>query len=187
MHDLNGKRVAILATDGFEQSELTEPLRQLSDAGAKVDVVSPKSGIITGWKRRDWGDGISVDVTLDEARVDHYDALILPGGQINPDLLRLDPQAVNFVRDFFRSGKPLGAICHAPWLLIEAAVIEGRRATSYPSIKTDMVNAGAIWEDAEVVVDEGLVTSRRPADLDAFCAKMAEEIAEGARAKRQVV
>ena len=186
MPRLDGKRIAILATDGFEQSELLEPKKALELAGAKVDVVSPNTGEIRGWKMKDWGDTVRVDRKLDEAKVDDYDGLVLPGGQINPDLLRVQPKAVQFVRDFFASGKPIGAICHAPWLLIEAGVIKGCRATSYHSIKTDMKNAGANWVDEPVVVDNGLVTSRKPDDIPAFSTKLIEEFAEGRHHQRKV-
>jgi protease I len=183
---LKGKRIAILATDGFEQSELLEPNRALEDAGAKVDVISPRKDEIRGWKMKDWGDKVPVDRLLSEARVDEYDGLVLPGGQINPDLLRVEPKAVQFVRDFFASGKAVGAVCHGPWLLIEAGVIRGCRATSYHSIKTDMKNAGAIWVDEPVVVDNGLITSRKPDDLKAFSQKLVEEFAEGRHHRRLV-
>lgn len=179
MQDLTGKKVAILATNGFEQSELTEPRRQLSEAGAKVSVVSPETGEIRGWDKTDWGDSVPVDVALAEAKVDEYDALVLPGGQINPDVLRTNDKAVAFVRDFRKTGKPLAAICHAPWLLIEADLVDGRRMTSYHSMKKDVMNAGATWVDEPVVVDNGLITSRNPDDLDAFSSKIAEEINEG--------
>lgn len=179
MASLRGKSVAILATHGFEQSELLEPLRALRGAEASVDVVSPEEGRIRGWKDQDWGDSVVVDRTLDSVEPGQYDALVLPGGQINPDLLRIDGRAVGFVRSMIEAGKPVGAICHGPWLLIEAGAAKGLRATSYGSIRTDMENAGADWIDQEVVVDRGIVTSRKPDDLPAFCAKMIEEIGEG--------
>jgi protease I len=183
--DLSGRKIAILATDGFEQSELTQPQRALKEAGATVQVVSPERGAIRGWKEKDWGDEVPVDVALDEARPDDYDGLVLPGGQINPDKLRMEPAAVEFVRAFFEAGKPVGAICHGPWLLAEADVARGRTLTSYGSIRTDLKNAGANWVDREVVVDQGLITSRNPDDLDAFCAKLIEEFAEGRHPERR--
>jgi protease I len=178
-HHLSSKKIAILATDGFEQSELTEPKRALEEAGATVHVISPKSGKIRGWDHTDWGQEVPVDLALEEARPDDYDGLVLPGGQINPDKLRLEPKAVEFVRAFFQAGKPVGAICHGPWMLIEAGVVRGRTVTSWPSVRTDLKNAGASWIDREVVVDKGLVTSRKPDDLPAFNAKIIEEFAEG--------
>lgn len=179
MPKIDAARIAILATDGYERSELREPLDQLRRAGAKVEVVSPADGEIRSWHKGDWGDSVPVDRPLADARPDDYDALVLPGGQINPDKLRAEPKAVEFVRRFAESGKPLGAICHGPWLLVEADVVRGRDVTSFGSIKTDLRNAGGNWQDAEVVTDEGIVTSRRPDDLPAFIAKLIEEIGEG--------
>jgi protease I len=181
---LSGKRVAILATDGFEQSELASPKKALEEAGATVQIVAPHDGSIKGWKDKDWGDEFPVDVQLSEAKPQEYDALMLPGGVMNPDKLRQDKDAVAFVQAFFEAGKPVAAICHGPQTLIEAGVVDGRTMTSYPSVKTDLINAGAHWVDQEVVVDHGLVTSRKPADLDAFNAKMIEEIGEGQHAQQ---
>ena len=184
MSKLNQRKIAILATNGFEQSELEQPLQALRDAGAEVHVVSPEEGEIKGWDTDDWGRAVSVDRKLSQVTADDYDALVLPGGQINPDLLRVNDEALTFVKAFWSAGKPIGAICHAPWLLAEAGIAKGRKLTSYKSIKTDMMNAGAIWEDSEVVTDQGLVTSRNPNDLPAFCSKLIEEIAEGRHTKR---
>src|SRR5690349_11699122 len=180
-NDLNEKRVAILATDGVEQVELTEPRKALDQAGAKTVVVSPKSGKIKGWQHDHWGDEIPVDMTLDSASADTFDALMLPGGVMNPDHLRMDTKAVQFVKSFFQAGKPVAAICHGPWLLVEADVLRGRgrTVTSWPSLQTDLRNAGADWVDREVATDEGLVTSRKPDDIPAFNRKMIEEFAEG--------
>ncbi len=181
MSKLNSKKVAMLATDGFEHSELHEPLKALRDEGATVDIISLKSGKIKSWKDNNWGDEIEVDKTVDDARPEDYNALVLPGGVINPDLLRKNEKAVNFVKGFFKEGKqkPVAAICHGPWMLVEADVIKGRVMTSYDSIKTDVRNAGADWTDREVVVDKGLVTSRHPGDMAAFISKTIEEIREG--------
>jgi protease I len=176
---LKGKRVAALATHGFEQDELLQPRRALVDAGATVDLVSPESGRIRGWKHKEWGEEVGVDRTLDQARVDDYDALLLPGGVINPDRLRMDPRAVQFVKRFFDDGKPIAVICHGPWTLVEAGVVRGVTITAWPSLKTDLTNAGARWVDQEVVVDRGLVSSRKPDDIPAFNRKMIEEFAEG--------
>jgi protease I len=178
--NLDGKKVAILATDGFEQDELFSPLEALQEANADVKIVSPsKNKEIKAWKYTDWGKTVKVDVPLDQARPEDFDALVLPGGVINPDHLRREPAAVQFVKTFFMTGKPVAAICHGPQMLIEADVVRGRKLTSFSSIKTDLKNAGAEWVDQEVVVDNGLVTSRSPDDLPAFNAKMIEEIAEG--------
>ncbi|MDQ3555604.1 MAG: type 1 glutamine amidotransferase [Gemmatimonadota bacterium] len=179
LQSLNGKKVAILVADGFEQVEMTEPRKALIEAGAETQLISPAGGEVRGWDRTDWGDRFPVDVPLDRAQAVEYDALLLPGGVMNPDKLRMDPKAVHFVREFFRDGKPVSAICHAPWLLAEADVVRDRTLTSYPSLRTDLENAGARWVDEEVVVDEGLVTSRNPDDIPAFNRKMVEEIAEG--------
>jgi protease I len=182
---LTGKKVAILATDGFEQDELLSPLEALREAGAEVQVVSPsEASKIKGWKHTDWGKKVKVDLPLNEANADDFDALVLPGGVMNPDNLRRDPQVLAFVRSFFRAGKPVGAICHGPWTLIDAGVVRGRKMTSYETIQTDLKNAGANWVDEEVVVDQGLVTSRKPDDLPAFNAKLIEEIAEGVHSRQ---
>ncbi len=179
MQDITGKRVAILATHGFEQSELEVPLKKLKEASAEVHVVSPEKGEIRGWQKKDWGPAVKVDRSLEEVEAAQYDALVLPGGQMNPDTLRIDQSALEFVRNFWREGKVVGAICHAPWLLVETGIARGRKVTSWPSLRTDLENAGGKWEDSSVVTDEGLVTSRNPDDLDAFCDKLTEEISEG--------
>jgi protease I len=184
--DLSGKRVAVLATDGFEESELLEPKKALESAGAKVDVVSPEPGRIRGWRHTNWGTDVPVDTPIADARVEDYDALVLPGGVMNPDHLRTNAQAVTLVRDFYEAGKPIAAICHGPWTLVEAGVVRGLTMTSWPSLKTDLLNAGASWVDQEVVVDRGLVTSRKPDDLAAFNRKTIEEIAEGAHRRSPV-
>jgi deglycase len=181
---LKGKRFAILATNGFEQSELEEPRKALEAEGARADVVSLKQGQIRGWKHTDWGDSVAVDVTIERAHADDYDGLVLPGGVINPDKLRMDPEAVAFVRSFVSSGKPIAAICHGPWTLINAGGVRGRKVTSWPSLQADLENAGAHWVDQQVVVDQGLITSRKPDDLPAFNRKMLEEFAEGRHERR---
>jgi protease I len=180
--NLDGKKVAILVTDGFEQSELEEPRAALVAAKAATEVVSPKSDAVQAWNKHQFGDTIKVDVLLQNADSDDYDALLLPGGVMNPDQLRQVPEAVEFVRAFFEAGKPVAAICHGPQMLIEADVVRGRKLTSYPSLKTDLINAGAEWIDEKVVVDQGLVTSRKPDDIPDFNKKMIEEFAEGIHA-----
>lgn len=175
---LQGKKIAIVATDGFEQVELTEPKKALEAAGATVDVVSPKPGEIKGWNHTDWGQKTKVDKTLDEVKPKDYDGLVLPGGQINPDILRIEPKAVAFVTEFFNSGKPVGAICHGPWLLVEAGVVKKKTLTSWPSVRTDIRNAGGHWVDEEVVTDGNLTTSRKPEDLPAFNDRMIREISQ---------
>jgi protease I len=165
---LKGQKIAILVTDGFEQVELTEPRTALQNAGADTKVVSPAEGKVKGWDHKEWGDEIPVDVRLKSANAEDFDALLLPGGVMNPDNLRMNPDAVSFVRDFFDAGKPVAAICHGPWILVEADVLRGRTLTSWPSLKTDIRNAGGNWVDREVVNDQGLVTSRKPDDLRAF-------------------
>ncbi|HEX4440749.1 MAG TPA: type 1 glutamine amidotransferase domain-containing protein [Thermoanaerobaculia bacterium] len=186
MRVLEGKQVAILVADGFEQVELTEPRKALDDAGATTRVVSPSKGKVKGWNHDRWGEEVPVDQPLDEARPQDYDALLLPGGVMNPDKLRALPRAVEFVRAFFDERKPVAAICHGPWTIVEAGAATGRRMTSWPSLKTDLKNAGADWTDKEVVVDRGLVTSRKPDDIPAFVEKMIEEFAEGAHEAERV-
>ncbi len=168
MADLRGLRVAILVDNGFEQVELTEPRAALQAAGADTKIVSPQTGTVRGWNHTDWGDSQNVDIPLAQAKPDDFDALLLPGGVMNPDHLRMDPAAVSFVRHFVDQGKPIAAICHGPWTLIEAGGVSGRTMTSWPSLKTDLKNAGANWEDKEVIRDGRLVTSRKPDDLPAF-------------------
>ncbi|MBL9101837.1 MAG: type 1 glutamine amidotransferase [Myxococcales bacterium] len=181
---LSGKKVAILVAHGFEQVELTSPKKALEKAGATAQIVSPERKEVKGWKHTDWGDTFPVDVQLADARPDDYDALVLPGGVMNPDTLRADQKAVEFVGHFVGTGKPIAAICHGPWTLVETDGLRGRTVTSYPSIRSDLKNAGASWIDQEVVVDRGLVTSRKPDDLDAFNDKMIEEFAEGRHDRR---
>jgi protease I len=177
---LNGKKVAILVENGFEEVELVKPKQALEEAGAQTAIVSPApDNKVRGWQHTDWGDEFPVDVPLNEAKADDYDALLLPGGVMNPDKLRRNEQALQFVRGFFEAGKPVAVICHGPWTLIDAGVVKGRKITSYHSIQTDLKNAGAQWVDQEVVVDNGLVSSRKPADISAFNRKMIEEFAEG--------
>lgn len=176
---LKGMKIAILATDGFEQSELFEPLKAVEEAGARVEIISLKDGKIKGWSDNDWGKSISVDKTASKAKAEDYDGLILPGGVINADILRGDKNAVNFVATYLRTNRPLAAICHAAWILIEAGGVEGRTMTSWASLKTDLENAGVKWVDQEVVSENGWVTSRSPKDLPAFNKKMIEEFAEG--------
>ena len=176
---LFGKKIAVVATDGFEQIELVKPVEALKAAGADVEIVAPKAGTIQGFKHHDKADTTKVDRTIAEATAGDYDGLLLPGGVINPDALRIEPDAIAFIRAFTDAGKPVAAICHGPWTLINAEAVKGRRLTSWPSLQLDLENAGATWVDEEVVVDDGLVTSRNPDDLPAFCAKMLEEFAEG--------
>ena len=176
---LSGKKVAVLAADGFEEVELTKPRKALDDAGARTSVVSIRSGKIQGMNHADKGESVAVDLTLSEANPQDFDALMIPGGLMNPDALRSTEQALEFVRHFFQEGKPVAAICHAPWVLIDAGVVQGRTLTSWPAIKTDVRNAGGKWVDEEVVVDNGLVTSRKPDDIPAFNEKMVEEFCEG--------
>lgn len=177
-NELQDRKIAFLATDGFEQSELEQPLKAMRDAGAQCDVVSLESGDIQGMHHHDKGDKIKVDKTLTEVAADNYDALVLPGGVANPDSLRMSEKAVAFTKEFFRQQKPVAAICHGPWLLVEADVVKGRRLTSWPSLQTDLRNAGAEWQDEECVVDKGLITSRKPDDLPAFCRKAIEAISQ---------
>jgi protease I len=166
--NLQGKRVAILVADGFEQAELLEPKKALDAAGAKTSIVSPEKGEVKGWNEKQWGKSLPVDVPLASAKVDQFDALLLPGGVMNPDKLRMNSDAVKFVKAFVDAGKPIAAICHGPWTLVEADAVHGRKLTSWPSLKTDIRNAGGTWVDEEVIVDKGLVTSRKPADIPAF-------------------
>ncbi|HEX5177626.1 MAG TPA: type 1 glutamine amidotransferase domain-containing protein [Chthoniobacteraceae bacterium] len=186
-HELLNKRVALLAADGFEQVEFTKPKEALEESGASVSVVSPNSDTVQGMHHADKGDSFDVDIPLDDANPDEFDALLIPGGLMNPDTLRSTPKALEFVRAFFRTGKPVAAICHGPWVLIDAGVVRGRRLTSWPAIQTDVKNAGGNWVDEEVVVDNGLVTSRKPDDIPAFNRKMIEEFAEGIHARQSEV
>lgn len=186
---IEGKRVAILATNGFEQSELMEPKRMLEEAGAHTSIVSLEAGDIKGWKDKNWAESIHVDATVDDCSAGDFDALMIPGGTMNPDRLRMNEQAVQLVKDFYDEGKVIGAICHGPWMLAEANIVDGSKITSWPSLKTDLTNAGAQWVDEQVVTDGGVVTSRKPDDIPAFANKLIEEISEGnhkARRRRGV-
>ena len=183
-NELQGKRVAFLATDMVEQVELSEPWKAVEAAGAKPELISLEEGQIQGFNHYDKADTFKVDRTVEEARADDYDALVVPGGVGNPDTMRTDENAVQFVRDFFEQNKPVGVICHGPWMLVEAGVVRGRKVTSWPSLQTDIRNAGGEWVDEQVVVDSGLVTSRKPDDLPAFNAKIVEEFAEGKHAEQ---
>lgn len=189
MPQINQAKILILATDGFEQSELQQPLMELRQQGATVHVCAPEktleSGKIRGWDKTDWGTTVPVDVKLTEVSASSYDTLVLPGGVMNPDHLRTDPQAIQLIQAFESAGKTIAAICHGPWLLAEAGIAKGRKLTSYPSIKTDMKNAGGQWEDSEVVTDQGIITSRNPHDIPAFIAKIIEETEEGTHQRRQ--
>lgn len=181
---LNGKKVAILVTDGFEQVELEKPRQALDQAGAKTSIVSPKDGKVKGWKFTEWGDELNVDVPLKQARPEDFDALLLPGGVINPDKLRIDEKAVQFVKSFFDAGKPVAAICHGPWTIVEAGVARGRKIASWPSLKTDIRNAGAEWVDSEAVVDGNLVSARKPDDIPAFNREMIELFSSGVQQRK---
>ena len=184
MPAIDTAKILILATDGYERSELRVPLEKLGTHGADVKIASLGTGSIKSWDKTDWGDSVDVDLAVKDVDIKDYDALVIPGGQINPDLLRVDEGAVSLVREFVASGKPVAAICHGPWLLVEADALRGRKATSYPSIKTDLLNAGAIWRDEAVVCDQGIITSRNPNDLDAFTGKIIEEVSEGTHHRR---
>jgi protease I len=184
-NELKNKRVAFLATDGVEQVELTEPWKAVEDAGGEPELVSLETGTIQGFNHFDKGDTFTVDKTVDEARPGDYDGLILPGGVINPDVLRMHDNAMDFVKAFFEQGKPVGAICHGPWSLVETGMVKGRKVTSWPSLKTDIRNAGGSWVDEKLVVDRGLFTSRKPDDLPDFCKKLVEEVAEGKHAEQR--
>jgi len=184
MPAIGSSKILIMATHGFEQSELMAPLEALRKAGATVDVAAPDAGEIKGWHNNDWGRSVPVDLTLKEAKPADYDALVLPGGQMNPDTLRINDTALAIVEAFLESGKVVAAICHAPWLLVETGAVKGRKVTSYKSVKTDVINAGGQWVDEQVVVDEGIITSRNPGDLEAFVAKIVEEVEEGTHKRR---
>lgn len=179
MTKMNEAKILIMATHGFEQSELMVPLEKLKQEGATVHAATPDGEAITGWDQKDWGKSVDADLKISDVKVDDYIALVLPGGQINPDLLRVDEKAINKIREFVKNDKIIAAICHAPWLLIEAGVVEGREMTSYPSIRTDLKNAGAHVVDKQVAISNGIITSRNPNDLDAFVSKIVEEVREG--------
>lgn len=179
MASLDNKRVAILVENGFEEIEFTKPLEVLKSKGADCKVISPQKEKVKAWDKKNWGNEYEVDINLNNANPAEFDCLLLPGGVMNPDYLRTNEKAVEFVKHFFAEGKPIAAICHGPWTLIETGALKGRTLTSWPSLKSDLKNAGAEWVDKEVVVDSGLVTSRKPDDLEAFCNKMVEEYAEG--------
>jgi protease I len=179
--DLTGKKVAILVDEGFEQVELIKPRKALDRVGAATQVISPQEDEVRGWNMKKWGKSVAVDVPLESANPEDFDALLLPGGVMNPDKLRINPKAVQFVKHFIDSGKPVAAICHGPWTLIEAGGVQGRTLTSWPSLRTDLINAGGNWVDEEVFTDRGLVTSRKPDDIPAFNKKMIAEFAEGKR------
>ncbi|UHS59487.1 DJ-1/PfpI/YhbO family deglycase/protease [Agrobacterium vaccinii] len=184
MTAINAAKIVILATDGYERSELRVPYEELKRHGADVKIASLEEGEIKSWDEKNWGDAIAVDLLAKNVSVDDFDALVLPGGQINPDVLRADEDAMRVVRDFVKSGKVVAAICHAPWLLVEADAVKGLEVTSYASIKTDVKNAGGIWKDEKVVTDKGIITSRSPDDLEAFVAKIVEEVEEGRHERR---
>ncbi len=181
--ELKGKKIAILATNGFEQAELTEPRKALDEAGAQTVVIAPKEGEIKGWNSKDWGDTVKVDKTLENSNPNEYDALVLPGGVMNPDRLRMDPAAVNFVKKFVETGRTTAAICHGPWTLLEAGVLRGKTVTSWASLKTDLKNAGANWVDQEVVTDGQFIFSRKPDDIPAFSRAIIESVSRGAQQK----
>jgi protease I len=184
MTDIKDARILIIAANGFEQSELEVPRDRLREAGAKVEIASPDGKTIRGWKHKDWGTEVSADLSLADAKESDYTALVIPGGVMNPDQLRVNDDAMKLVKDFLASGKVVAAVCHGPWLLVQADALRGRNATSYPSIRKDLENAGAKWADKEVIVDNGIITSRKPDDLEAFSKKIIEEMREGKHSRR---